>query len=193
MPLISTLGSVSARGYGEFLSSGTTFELIESATVGSGGSSQILFSNIPDTYKHLRIIGNARTTQSGTSGSAILMQFNGDTGSNYWTHRLYATGTTKATDGSSAANAFPQVGNGASAGLDANLWQPNLIDIVDYRSNKNKTVRSLSGGDWVSNAGYFMYNDAYWTGTAAITQIKIFHQTDNLAQNTIMSLYGMRG
>lgn len=193
MPLVSTLGSASARGYGEFLSSGSTFELIESATVGSGGTSQIVFSSIPDTYKHLRILGVARTQQSGTSGSAILMQFNGDTGNNYWTHRLYATAATKATDGSSSATATPQVGNGASDGLNANLFQPNLIDIVDYRSSANKTTRSLSGGDWVSTPGYFMYNDFYWNATAAITQIRIFHDTNNLAQNTVMSLYGMRG
>jgi hypothetical protein len=189
------LTTQSARGYG--LTSGgveeTTFELIDSTVVGAGGVSQIVFSSIPSTYKHLRIMGSVRTEQSGTGGSALLIQFNGDTGSNYWNHRLYMNATTKATDGSSSAGSLPQIGNGASDGLDSNLWIPNLIDIVDYRSSVHKNLRSWSGGDWNSTAGYLMYNDVLWTNTAAITSIRLFHDTNDLGVNTTMSLYGMRG
>jgi hypothetical protein len=191
MPLLTTQ---SARGYG--LTSGvetSTFELIDSTVVGAGGVSQIVFSSIPSEYKHLRIMGSVRTEQSGSSGSALLIQFNGDTGSNYWNHRLYMNGATRATDGSSSAGSTPQIGNAASDGLDSNLWMPNLIDIVDYRSSVHKNIRSWSGGDWNSAAGYLMYNDVLWTNTAAITSIRLFHDTNDLGVNTTMSLYGMRG
>jgi hypothetical protein len=173
------------------------FQAISTTTVTSGGASEIVFSSIPQYYKHLQIRGIGRTAQSGSGGSALGIQFNSDTGSNYSSHRYYANGTgTGSNDSSGGLTNTAQVGNMTASGNDANLFAPNIIDIVDYTGTNNKKVcRSLSGTDFGSSgAGYPMYIHLTWNNTNAITSIRLYHTSgNNLSQHTSFTLYGLRG
>jgi len=56
----------------------TTYTLISSVTVGSGGAATMTFSSIPQTYTDLLVRVSARNTS--TSGSGLNMRFNSTEG-----------------------------------------------------------------------------------------------------------------
>ena len=74
----------------------TSYESIQTVTVGSGGAADITFSSIPGTYKHLQLRVLARG--AGTGAVAMKLQFNSDTTSgNYYSyHEIYGTGSATA-------------------------------------------------------------------------------------------------
>jgi hypothetical protein len=162
------------------------FESIASTTVGSTPVSEVVFSSIPQNYKHLQIRCTVRN--SVTEGN-FRIQFNSDTAANYSFHQT--TG-----DGSSTAS-YPAAGQsyitaGNFTGV-ASVFTVNLIDIVDYRdTNKFKTTRSLSGFDR-NGAGSISVNSGNWRSTSAITSIRLFAGNDAFAQYSSLALYGIKG
>jgi hypothetical protein len=46
----------------------TTYEIISSVTVGSGGAANIEFTSIPATYTDLYVLASIRSNRSGTYG-----------------------------------------------------------------------------------------------------------------------------
>jgi hypothetical protein len=163
----------------------TSYESIATTTVGSGGTATITFSSIPSTYTHLQV----RFSQlSGTSVTDIRVQFNSDTGNNYSRHYIYGDGAATAAGGASSG-AF------AFGGLTGNTTSPSVsvIDILDYKNtNKNKTVRTLTG--WDNNgSGYVQLQSGAWLNTAAITSITIFSSSTNMNQYSSFALYGIKG
>lgn len=152
------------------------------ATLNLGGTTNGTFSSIPSTYKHLQIRG-----RWGASGSALI-QFNGDTASNYGNHLLYGDGASAAASSETAVG-YIRIGYQASDTYNVG----GVIDILDYTStNKNKTTRALSG--WDNNgSGVIRLDSGLWFATpAAITSIKIYNAT-NFAANSTFALYGIKG
>ncbi len=182
MPILGIIAS-------SFPAATTDYESIATTTVGSGGAADVTFSSIPGTFTHLQIRGLARSTGSGSN---MLMQLNSDTGSNYSLHALF--------------------GDGASAGADAIInttrviigWVPqtaatasvfggSVTDILDYaNTNKYKTSRSLHGAD-LNGSGLSQFTSGLWQSTSAITSVKIFMNTGNLAEYSHFALYGIKG
>ena len=111
-----------------------------------GGESSFTFSSIPSTYKHLQI--RCLSRRSTGINHVIVLQFNGDTASNYWWHLLEGNGSTVTASSVSVATNriqtfWPNPGTNLSGQFGA-----GIIDIHDYASTtKNKTVRSFGGGD----------------------------------------------
>lgn len=165
-------------------------DLIARTTVGVGGIGGITFSSIPQTYQHLQLRVVGRSTDSGTK-SSLYVAANADYGSNYAYHHL--TGDGSAVSASGTANGGVVVAyralTGPSAG--ASTFGVAVIDILDYRSAKNKTFRSLSGND-NNGSGEVTLSSSLWMSTAAITAL-IVSTNLNLAQNTVASLYGVVG
>jgi hypothetical protein len=164
------------------LVSNTSYDSIATVTAGSGAT-VLSFTSIPSTYKHLQI----RLSGGNSAGQNYTMTFNSDTGSNYVTHRLSATGT-----GVSAGITGPSSTSINIAG-NAGLLpaSPSIIDILDYTSTvKNKTIRAISG--WDNNgSGYIDYNSGLWFATpVAITRIDL---NQAWATGSTASLYGIKG
>lgn len=162
-------------------------EPIATTLVGAGGVSSVTFSNIPQNYKHLQI---RCLTQAGSGNTtdSLRMQFNGDTGANYAYHALYGTGSAAASTGNTG-NSWAKAGQLA---LSTTIFSSLVIDILDYaNTNKNKTVRSLSGVDF-NGSGVVALESNVWLNTAAITSITIPYAV-NFAQNSRFSLYGIKG
>lgn len=193
MPLISTRANASARGYGVFggvAASTTSYESIATSNPSSGTS--ITFSSIPQTYKHLQIRGIGRTDR-GNVGDVIYMRFNGDTGSNYRAHELWANGATVSSydQGLSTYMAFDTPLTGGSTG--ANIFGVFVIDILDYtNTNKNKTVRILDGYD-SNGAGQISFCSGLWMNTAAVTSITLPISFGQMQSGTHFALYGIKG
>ena len=189
MPLITTRANASATGYGAFLAAAasTSFESIATVTVdSSSGASNIEFTSIPSTYKHLQIRGIVRGTGSI---SYQILRFNGDTGSNYADHGINANG--------SSVTTFYDVSNNTAGQQDvtatASIFTGIIIDILDYaNTNKYKTLRTLSGYD-TNGAGNLSFRSGLWMNSNAITSIKLEPNTNNYAQYSQLALYGIKG
>ena len=192
MPLITTLANGSARGYGGLLAAGATssYESIATATA-TGVETQLTFSSIPSTYKHLQIRGIARYSVTGGTDDNLYMRFNGDTGSNYPTHWIDGNGSTV-----SAASIAPWdrmlIGKITAGSSGANMFGACVIDIHDYASTtKNKTVRHIAGDDMNGSGDIWLGSDL-WINTSAINQITMFC-SGIFAAGSTFALYGIKG
>ena len=161
---------------------GATF-LIDSVTVGAGGSSSINFTSIPSTYQHLQI----RTSLFNNATGGINIQYNGDTGANYTYHQLYGTGTAAFSNSGTSQNSGYIAYNNA-AGSNPTVA---VVDILDYKNtNKYKTHRSLAGTDVNGSGGALTFFSGLWLNTAAISSINII---GTFTQYSKFSLYGYMG
>ena len=174
---------------------GTAYESIASAT-GTGSSTTITFSSIPNTYKHLQLRWIAKDTYSGISGGLrVELQFNSDTGTNYARHQLYGDGSAVTALGASSVSTI-RLDSAGEYGTTANVFGVAIVDIHDYSSTtKNKTVRGFYG----SNANttdtnhYVGLASGVWLNTNAITSISVISGNSNFTSTSQFALYGIKG
>lgn len=171
-----------------------SFESIATVTLSTGASS-IDFTSIPNTYKHLQIRGIARnnsTTANDLEG--LLMQYNGDTGSNYSWHALRGDGAT-ASAAAGATQSYMYSGYHPTNGSTSNTFAGFVIDILDYaNTNKYKTQRVLGSVETnnSSNSQATLFSGS-WRSTSAVTSIKIYSTTSrSFVQYSQFALYGIK-
>jgi len=163
-----------------------SYESIATA-VGTGSSGVITFSSIPGTFTHLQIRHNAITS---VADRFFQIQFNNDTATNYSYHSLIGNGTA-ASAGAGATQSY-----GVSGLTPNSTTYPGVgvTDILDYaNTTKNKTVRSLAGGDMNGAGGYVVLYSSNWRSTSAITSIKITASSGNFSSTSQFALYGIKG
>jgi len=156
--------------------------LLASTTLASDTVSYT-FSSIPSTYTHLRLIGQARSTYSGVQVNFGL-QFNGDTGSNYWLNNAPSSAQTQL---------IVAILEGAT-NFFTNSFGPFDVVITRYQSATYKSA-----------CGSFLFNQStttgnpieggyagYWINTAAITSVKCaFISGLSMKAGSQLSLYGI--
>jgi hypothetical protein len=163
---------------------------IATVNVGSGGSSTITFSSIPQTYTHLQLRMIGRTSDAAQSAT-VIMKFNGDTtvSGHYAVHLIGGNGSSASAYGSSGdvpQAVFP-AGNESANVFGAAVW-----DILDYtNTNKNKVTRNLSGFD-NNGDGIIRFSSGLWLNTSAITQIDITPNASSFNQYSTFALYGVK-
>jgi hypothetical protein len=164
--------------------------LIQRQTATSSVTS-FTFSSIPSTYKHLQIRCLSRR-DTGVS-HVVVLQFNGDTATNYWWHLLEGNGSTATSSSvSSATNRVQTFWPNPSVNL-AGQFGAGIIDIHDYASTtKYKTVRCFGGGD-ANGTGKINLTSGVWNSTSAINSIVISFVGDTVVTGTTFALYGMKG
>jgi hypothetical protein len=156
------------------------YNSIASTTVGATSVPSITFSNIPQNYKHLQI----RAVVKAVSPTNIAFTTNLNTwvGRHQWYFFSGNTGTSRET----TDNQF--IYN------DPNVFAVGIIDYYDYsNTNKAKTFRSQNGYQNGDTAGFYGLISGLETSTGAITSITLTGVTQNIIQNTIVSLYGIAG
>lgn len=173
------LGILASAGGG----AATSYESIATTTVGSGGTSSITFSSIPQTYTHLQL---RLYTIVGSGGSGAYTYLNGDTTqSNYKEHVLYANGS--AVSAGSYSNSYMPQFNGGSSSPGA-----FVMDILDYtNTNKNTTLRGLGGYD-ANGSGYVSFESLLWMNTAAVTSIQLSPVGTTWSEYAKIALYGIK-
>ena len=163
-----------------------SYESISTVTV-SSTVSDITFSSIPSTYKHLQIRGIVKLSQSGEMD----LQFNSDTAANYSYHRIYGSGSSVVAE-AGVSTSQATVGYYVSG---TSIYNGFVIDILDYaNTNKYKTIKSLNGTD-TNGGGLILFDSSSWRSTAAITSIKFFSKdiSRDLNQYSSFALYGIKG
>ena len=186
--LNSLIGIIASSGGAA--AAANSYESIATVT-SSGGVSSLSFTSIPSTYYALQIRASNLQSENGTTGSyGFNIQLNSDTGANYAAHSLTGDGAT-AGAGSSVSGTSMLLGRYTRNSETAKGVA--VIDILDYSStNKNKTLRSLSGCDM--NGAGFIYGSAsgLWMNTSAVTSIQ-FTGNGNWKTGSTFALYGIKG
>ena len=139
-------------------------------------------------YQHLQLRVVARTLRSST-GDALLIQFNNDTGSNYARHLLSGNGSSASSE-ASASRSNIELFRLSGANDSTSSFGAILSDILDpFITSKNTTLRSLGGstGDPQISLG-----SGAWFNTASINTIKCFAFGGNFVAGSRFSLYGIR-
>tara|TARA_R110000782_G_scaffold250946_1_gene338438 strand:+ start:390 stop:905 length:516 start_codon:yes stop_codon:yes gene_type:complete len=164
--------------------------LIQTVTVGAGGAASIEFTAIPQSGSELILVISNRVDANQFEGQ---IQFNGDTASNYSAVRLFTNGNGIFT-GSSSGTGLYIYGIGR-ADATANTFASASIYVSNYTSSVAKTV-STEGVSENNNASAFSYlvgiGGGKWSGTAAITSLKLFAASSNFVQHTTASLFKIK-
>lgn len=161
----------------------TAYESIATYTVGVGGQTDLTFSSIPDTYKHLQVRWITRS-----SGGAYnpLIKFNGDSGNNYSWHYLDGNGTSVNVGGATTTNSI------LIAGVQntANIFSTAIMDILDYKeTTKYKTIKILQGADYNGSGSVDLWS-GNWRSNSVVSSITFVTYNAEYSQ---FALYGIKG
>ena len=170
----------------------TTYTLISSVTVGSGGAATMSFTSIPSTYTDLKVVASLRATGS-RSTDALVLYYNSDTtGTNY--PLLFMRG-----DGSSTGGGLITSGYSGMYSAEINGGTSTTSTFTNfemYISNYRSANQKSSSIDVVQEANqsvaYNQFVAPRWTSTSAITSITLTdHNGNNFAQYSTAYLYGI--
>lgn len=157
----------------------------------SSTAADITFSSIPATYKHLRIVMNARGTTAAVV-TQMKIQLNGDTAANYDYQYVLGIGGSPSASASYAA-AFGLVGDCVAATGTAN--SPSLFDILlgAYAGTTfHKEVIVTMGARWGTSGGAQEAGvlTTAWHSTAAVNAVKLFPTAGAFVDGSTADLYG---
>jgi len=143
-----------------------TYDLLDSVTLASSATS-VVFSSIDTSYGDLILIAEADQT--------IRVQFNSDTGSNYYYVLMYGDGSSTY----SIAGSYTSITAG-------NANYACITQIMDYAAtDKHKCVLNRRNSDLVMARG------DRWANTSAITSITIFSGGTAYSAGGTFNLYGV--
>ena len=149
-------------------------------------ASSVTFSSIPAMYEHLQLRCSIRIVT--TARTSANLQFNGDTGSNYTSHRLHATGTSESAAGwTGLTYMLGVVGTGGDS--TSTDFSALVVDILDYaNTNKNTTCQFLS---YAAGAPDLFFQSGLWDDTSAVSSI-VMTPSANIARGSEFTLYGLK-
>jgi hypothetical protein len=190
--MLIPFGVFSAAGAGGGGGGVPAYEQIATTLVSSGQSS-IVFSSIPQDYKHLQLRYVTKPTTL-TYVSNTYLQPNGSTNfNNGWIHILQGNGSSASSNNISnrtSSTSFVNPGNGISGSFTA-----GITDILDYTStSKNKVYRTLAGmHDSASDAKLITLQSSNVVTLSAITSLTFTIDGGTIAVGSRFSLYGIKG
>lgn len=163
-------------------------EVVIQKQILGGAVSTITFSSIPQTFTHLRLVGFG--AYSGSSATSVNMTFNGDTGNDYASQNLGATGSTATAGANSAQPAL-------FAGFVSGTNVPNVPATFDitFPGYSTTVFRKEFTGSNISGTGTGTFQTFFlggqWASTAAITSMTLSPATGNFVAGTTFVLYGV--
>lgn len=167
----------------------STHKYIGSVIVGSGGSSTITFSSIPQTYTDLLVKYSLRCD---TGNVEMYGTFNGNTSSVY---------TWKLLRGNRAVSAFASSDSGTSTTYDKHYigWNGNTANsfgngemyIVNYTGSNFKPITFDEVSETNGNDAWMQLHAGLFSSTSAITSITFTANTGNFVQYSTAYLYGI--
>lgn len=164
---------------------------ITSVEVGSAGASSIDFTSIPQGYRDLLIVHSSRVNDASIS-SDIVVQFNGDTGANYSFRRLNANGASVTSDAGSSNALYGIAGVVSGTTATASTFGNVQVYIPNYTTSTAKSFSYDSVQENNATNAYCALGACIWTGTAAISSIKLRSYTGtNILQYSKATLYGI--
>lgn len=162
-----------------------TFDLIQTFNASSGGSAYADFTSIPSTYTDLRFIVSSRNTDiyneihwiinGATNHSWMYMQTTSTT-------RYVSYGTTGTMQG------MVQAVSGSPAGT----FSAGSFYIWNYADSNMKKIMWGYSGQGHTSAFLNSFNTGSTDSTTTISSVRAQSSIGNLAEGTIISLYGIK-
>ena len=169
----------------------TTYQLISSVTVGSGGAASMGFTSIPATYTDLKLVISSRTTEANYY-SNLLMTFNGSSAANYSFLRFIGIGSGTSTDGPFTSQTNIYIGETDGSTATANTFGSFDLYIPNYAGS---TYKSISVDKVMENNSSSLnilgFVAASWSNTAAINRITLTPASGNFVEYSTAYLYGI--
>lgn len=154
-----------------------SFVALSTITLASADSS-IVFSNIPNTYRDLSILIEARATTS----NELRMRLNGDSGNNYpWTQFLPTTSNV------GTFSAYPISPNSFLLSTQSAVM---TVDIMNYATNGTTKAITSNFRDYGTSQNINIMGGVY-NGTSPVTSIEIFMLGNSFEIGSTFSLYGV--
>lgn len=149
--------------------SGRSWTVIQDIVLGADGP--VVFSAIPQTFRHLKVICTLRTAGVITVEN-VYIRFNNDSGANYNYEYLQGNNAAVGAGATAAATYILFSTMQGSTGI-ANAFGTSEIDIPDYaNTTRHKTCHS-SGGTHDTGNGLVLTAAGRWASTAAINRIDL--------------------
>jgi len=164
----------------------TTYTLISSVTVGSGGAANIEFTSIPATYTDLVMkISSRGTTTNALNGYYYDVIFNYESsnrsGRFLQKNDIYAQSAIYTLWGASSPSDFT-----------ASTFSNGELYISNYASSNYKSSQLDSANENnATNNKKIVMSSGLWSNTAAITSITLVQGGGNFAQYSTAYLYGI--
>lgn len=165
-----------------------THKKLQTVTVGSGGSSTIQFTNIPQTYTDLRIVVSGRTNYAANF-DYLTIKFNASN-SGYSSRVLYGTGAGAASTASASDITFGGLNGDNST---SNTFANSEYYIPNYTGSTFKSVSQDGVEESNATSTVFSFLTAgLWASTDPITSVTLSMAFGTLfKQYSTATLYGV--
>lgn len=160
--------------------------------VAAGGAADITFSSISGTYRGL-MVDHALRGDGAAAGYNLRAQVNADTTAVY-DYQILQGSNTAVSASTGVGQTSWLIGALPAAGATAGIATAGRLVLPDYA----RTVWHKAG---LSNVSYktdhaatvlFTFQiSVWWRSTVAITSIKFYSETGNLAEGSVATLYGL--
>jgi Tfp pilus assembly protein PilE len=164
----------------------STYELIASATVGSGGIASVTFSSIPSTYTDLVLKTSARSTFF-----YIGVKLNGST-TGYSKRSITGSGTTVTSSAESSTASYTQTLLSQNDAALANTFNNAEIYFPNYSSANDKSYSIDTVQEDNATGAYMQLAAVLWANSAAITSIELTADGPLILQHSTFYLYGIK-
>lgn len=159
-----------------------TYEPIATTTL-TASADDVTFTSISSAYTDLIVVFTTKTT---TNSRAVLIQVNGDTGTNYSITRLQGNGSTASSTRESTTDKWAMMDIAGSS--DTNYWP-----VIGHFMNYSNTTTYKTALFRVAGKGEVQANVGLWRSTSAITSIKLYMSgPQGWASGTTFTIYGIK-
>lgn len=141
-------------------------------------ASEVIFSNIPATYRDLIIVGS---WAGSNAANYLTLQLNGDTGSNYPGVFIYGA--------SNGTGSYTTNDPGLLVAITRTSIGPQITQILDANAtDKHKAILSRYGLSDQSEVGML---SGRWASTAIVNSIRMYLNGGTISAGSTFSLYGV--
>lgn len=159
----------------------------------TGAESAKVFSAIPQTFSHLRLILDGRSQVNGLAATVRVRPNNDDTAGNFIAQYYSISDTTVSGGYNAADQGFALFLPGATA-VPASTPGTNIMDIINYRSALHKRAAwriHYRFADTGAGTATYVLNGT-WESTDPITSLQVIDPAPNLlVAGSTAWLYGM--
>ena len=160
---------------------------MDSLATGSLSGASVTISSISASYKNLQLV--IRDWFPDTNDRQVAIQFNGDTGTNYYGYTISTNSGGSVSGPVQSSN--PQIAIPAPA-INTNQRNFAVYDIFDY-ANTTSSKSVFGQGSSTDSSGFFRLatTNYYWNDASAINSITIKLNANNYSGGTYI-LYGVK-